>query len=115
MKENVQIIAWTVEILAFLTAIAVGRFVWCLGKRKSRENEHDKKNHQTISCSTSRKRNSRRQERPGFWAAYPARSAAYSKIKWCLTHGLIRPPVPRRRRGAAGYLPRISNTGTCEI
>jgi uncharacterized membrane-anchored protein YhcB (DUF1043 family) len=37
MKENVQIIAWTIEIIVFLTAIAIGRFVWRLGKRKSRE------------------------------------------------------------------------------
>lgn len=44
MKENVRFIAWTVEILAFLIAIAIGRFVWRLGKRQSREKEQDPKN-----------------------------------------------------------------------
>jgi hypothetical protein len=41
MKERVQFIVWTVEIVAFLAAIAVGRFVWRFGKRKSCENVHD--------------------------------------------------------------------------
>jgi hypothetical protein len=43
MKENVQYIAWTVEILVFFTAIAIGRFVWRLGKRQSRKEERGAK------------------------------------------------------------------------
>ena len=43
MKEDVQYIAWTVEILVFLTAIAIGRLVWRLGKRQFREKERGPK------------------------------------------------------------------------
>jgi len=33
MKASIQAIAWTIEIVAFITAVIVGRYLWRLGKR----------------------------------------------------------------------------------
>lgn len=33
MKGLIQIIAWTIEIVTFVTALLIGRYLWRLGRR----------------------------------------------------------------------------------
>ena len=45
-REDAQAIAWTIEILAFLAALVIAWFVWCLSKRDLK-NRNQKRNNMT--------------------------------------------------------------------
>jgi len=45
-REDAQAIAWTIEILAFLAAVAIAVFVWRLSKRDLK-NRNQKRNNMT--------------------------------------------------------------------
>lgn len=46
MKASIQAIAWTIEIVAFITAVIVGRYLWRLGKRAAAKDSQPTKDPQ---------------------------------------------------------------------